>query len=124
MLPLTPGSSSAEANNSFTLVCLYSGRVDRANSVGASTGCGPRPPPPPSPAGVARLGPEIAPSFEPGPFAPQVLPAPAKAGFGAPGAGPRPAPGTSSGAIFHWPDIRMAPFTPTPFGPQTSGRPR
>src|SRR5579863_1901689 len=121
MPPSTPGSSSAEANNSFTLVFLYSGKVDRANSVAASTGCGPRPP---SAAGVARLGPEIAPSTAPGPFAPHVLPAPAKAGFGAPGAGPRPAPGTWSGAMFHWPDIRMAPFTPTPFGPQTSGRPR
>src|SRR6478736_7022522 len=103
MPPLTPGSSSAEANNSFTLVLLYSGRVDRASSVAASTGCGPRPP---SPAGVARLGPAIRPSVAPGPFAPQVRPAPANAGFGAPGAGPRPAPGTSSGAMFHWPDIR------------------
>src|SRR5579859_4287734 len=122
MPPLTPGSSSAETNNSFTLVFLYSGSVDRASSVAASTGCGP---PPPSPAaGVARLGPEIAPSAEVGPFAPHVLPAPAKFGFGAPGAGPRPTPGTSSGAIFHWPDIRMAPLTPAPFGPQTSGRPR
>src|SRR5712691_8863921 len=114
MPPLTPGSSSAEANNSFTLVFLYSGRVDRAKSVAASTGCGAGPAPLPSPAaGVARLGPEIAPSFEVGPFAPQVLPAPAKAGLGAPGAAaPRPAPGTSSGAMFHWPDIRMAPLTP------------
>src|ERR1700674_4264773 len=102
MPPLTPGSSSAETNKSLTLVFLYSGSVDRATSVAASMGCGPRPPP--SAAGVARLGPEIAPSFEPGPFAPHVLPAPAKAGFGAPGAGPRPAPGTFSGASVHRPD--------------------
>src|SRR5262245_25813867 len=106
MSPATPGSSSALASNTAIFVDLNPGKLERAACVAASRGGAPRPPPAAAGAaggaGVAPLGPLIAPAV-PVPLGnPQELPG---AGCGGNvGAGGAFNPGTG------FPDMKIAPF--------------